>query len=93
MLVARQEDHRDAVAAALGERHLGVRGDRAQERVGDLEEDARPVAGVRLRAARAAVLQVRQHGEGVAHDAVRRPALGVHHEAEAAGVVLELRVV
>jgi len=53
--VARQEADPHAVAAHVGqvERHLG-----AQERVGQLDQDARAVAGVRVGTLGAAVLEV-----------------------------------
>ena len=69
------------------------RGDAAQEPVGERDEDARAVARVLLGAARAAVLEVGEHGERVAHDRVRGPAGDVRDEPEAAAVVLGGRFV
>ena len=83
--LARQEHEPDAVLA-LGRqregRHL------AEEPIGDLQQDARAVAGVGLAAARAAVPQVHQHLQRLLHDRVGTPSLDVHDEADAAGVVL-----
>ena len=60
---------------------------------GDLDQDARAVAGVGLAAAGAAVVQVQQDLQRLLDDRVGLPALDVDHEAHAAGVVLELRVI
>ena len=65
----------------------------AQEPVRHLDEQAGAVTGVGLGALGAAVVEVAQRGEAQLDDAVRRPALQVHHEGDAAGVVLEGRVV
>ena len=61
--------------------------------MGDLDQDARAVAGVVLAAAGAAVVEVDQGREAVADELVRLPPLEVDDEADAAGVVLVLRVV
>ena len=58
-----------------------------------LDEDARAVAGVRLAAARAAMIEIHQNLQGVAHELMRLLALHVDDKAQAAGVVLELRIV
>ena len=58
-----------------------------------LDENARAVAGVRLATARAAMIEVHQNLQGVADQLVRLFALHVDDKAQAAGVVLELRVV
>ncbi len=61
--------------------------------MGDLDQDARAVAGVVLAAAGASVIEVLEDGEGVADESVRLPPLQVGDEADAAGVVLVLGVV
>jgi len=61
--------------------------------VGQLEEQASAVAGVWLRAARAAMTEVEQDGQGLADDLVGLLALDVDYEAYAAGVVLKTGVV
>ena len=58
-----------------------------------LEEDARAIAGVDLGAARPAVIQVAQNLQSVGDDLVRLAAVHIDHEAHAAGVVLEERIV
>jgi len=64
-----------------------------EELVRHLDEDAGSVARVHLAAAGAAVQEVLEHGEGLAHDRVRLSPLDVHHEADPAGVVLVRRIV
>ena len=61
--------------------------------MGDLDQDARAVAGVVLAAAGAAVVEVDQRGQAVADELVRLPPLEVDDEADAAAVVLVLGVV
>ena len=58
-----------------------------------LNQNARAVARVDLAPARAAVLEVLEHLERLADDVVRRAALDVDDEADAAGVVLVRRIV
>ena len=65
--------------------------DGTEERVGDLEEDARAVAGVDLGSAGAAVLQPQQRRERPPDDGVVAATLEVGHHRDATGVVLELR--
>ena len=65
----------------------------AQKRVGHLHEDARAVARVGFASAGAAVLEVDEHLHRLADNGVGAMALHVHHEANAAGVVLGARVV
>ena len=65
----------------------------AQERVGDLDQDAGAVAGVGLGAGGAAVVEVAQRGERLGHDVVAGHAGQGRHEGDAAGVVLVARVV
>jgi hypothetical protein len=88
--VPRQEG--DAGGVAARGRQVEV-DDLAEEAVGRLEQDARPVAGVGLGAGGPPVVEVAQRPEAHAHDVVAAPALHVHHEGDAAGVVLEGGVV
>ena len=91
--VARQEDEPGAVLAGRRQGDAEPGALAAQEPVRHLEQDAGAVAGVRLAAAGAAVQEVDQDLERLAHDRVRAPPLDVHDEADAAGVVLVARVV
>ncbi len=88
--LARQKDQTDAVLA--GRRQRGGR-DLAEEAVRHLEEDAGAVARVHLAAAGAAMLEVLEHRQRLVHDLVGGAPLHVDDEADAAGVVLVLRIV
>ena len=85
-----QERAAHRVTAHLGQLEVH---DHARERVGHLHEDAGAVADVGLRACRAAVVEVAQRGDAELDDAVAGATVHVHDEADAAGVVLECRVV
>ena len=64
-----------------------------EEAVRHLDQDAGAVAGVLLAAAGAAVLEVQEDLEPLLDDACDLRPFDVDHEADAAGVVLVLRVV
>ena len=64
-----------------------------QERVGNLDQDARAVARVGLGALRAAMIQIAQRAEGGVDDVAAGSTLDVDDERHAAGVVLEARIV
>src|SRR5690606_32439579 len=61
--------------------------------VGDLGQDAGAVAGVVLGPGRAAVLEVDQELDALRDDVVGTFPLDVHHEPDAAGIVLKTWVV
>ncbi len=88
--LAGQEGDADRVLAL---RRQGERGDRAQERVGDLDEHPGAVTDLRVAARSAAVVEVAQRGEALGHDVGTGPAMSVHDEGDATGVVLEPGVV
>ena len=91
--VAGQEDQAGPVVTRCGQREAEPAALALEELVRHLDEDAGSVARVHLAAAGAAVQEVLQHGEGLAHDRVGLSALDVHHEADPAGVVLVRRIV
>ena len=86
--VLRQEDHADAVLALLGQRDAQRVGVLPEEGVRDLELDAGAVAGVRVAALGAAVLQVDEHLDALLDDRVGAGAADVGDHADAAAVVL-----
>ena len=61
--------------------------------MGDLEQEAHAVAGLPGGVLSGTVLQFLDDLEGVVYRFVGLPAFEVHHRADAAGVVLETRVV
>src|SRR5213594_3503824 len=90
--IARQEHAADPVVLRAGQGDAEAAAVLAEEFVGDLQENAGAVAGVRLAATGAAVQEVDQHEEALADDRVGLAALDVDHEADAARVVPERRV-
>ena len=86
----RQEDEARAVRAGVGQRERDVL---PEERIRRLNQNARAVARVRFAAAGAAVLQIDQDLQRLAHDVVRARALHVHDEADATRVALVLRAI
>ncbi len=87
-----EEDHADAVGAGRRERDALGGALAAQKRIRHLDEDAGPVPGERVAAARAAMGQVLEDGEPLLDDVVRALALHVDHEADAARVALGPRI-
>jgi hypothetical protein len=59
----------------------------------ELEQDARAVAGIHFATTGAAVIQVHQNGQGLLNNIMGSFALHLTDEADAAGVMFELRVV
>ena len=91
--VARHEQVADGVFAGLRQleaERVGLLGEKC---VRDLHQDAGAVAGARVGADRAAVLEIAQDGERVFDQLVRLAALDVGDEADAAGILLQRRVV
>ena len=92
-IVLGQEHHSDAVAAGRRQLEAERRALLAEQPVGDLDEDAGPVAGERVRPYRTAMGDVAKELHPLAHDVVARPVADVHDEADAARVVLKGGVV
>ncbi len=85
-----QEGEPSGIRPAVGQRE---RDGPAEERVGDLREDPRPVTDERVGAGGTAVVEVAQRGEGVVDDVVARRSPHRRDEGHAARVVLELAAV
>src|SRR5262249_23272640 len=90
--LGRQEDHADAVPVGRRQRDARRRALPAEERIGDLHQDAGAVARQRITAAGAAVREVLEHGERLPDDVVRALALHVDDESDAARVALGARI-
>ena len=84
--IAGQEDEPGAVMARRGERETRLAAGALEELVRHLQQDSRPVAGVRLAAAGAAVEQVLHHRQRLLDDAVGAATLQVRDESHAAHV-------
>ena len=80
-----------AYSPGLGQREAEPVRLLGEELVRDLHQDAGAVAGARIGADRAAVLEVAQDGERVLDQLVRLAALDVGDEADAAGILVERR--
>ena len=78
---------------AGGQRDASLAADLLVEGVRHLDQHARAVAGVDLAAAGATMVEVLQYLDRLLEDPVRLVPLDVDHEADAAGVVLEPRVI
>ena len=86
----RQERDAGRVAAVFGQVEFD---DGAQELIGNLQQDARAVAGVRFSALGTAVLQVHQGRDGLVDDVAAAATVHVGHHRHTARVVLERGVV
>ena len=91
--VLREEQHRHAIPAGRGEAEAEPVGLGRKELVGHLQEDAGPVAGRFVGPGGPAVHQVQQHLLAMLDDGMIAAARDIDHRADAAGVVLPLRIV
>ncbi len=91
--VARHEQIADSIFAGFGQLEAEPVGLLHEEGMRDLHQDAGAVARARVGADRAAVLQIAQDGERVLDQLLRLAALDVGDEADAAGILLERRIV
>src|SRR6202043_1874793 len=82
----------DRVRAGLGQGDAQLVRLALEEPVRRLHQDAGAVAGARVGADRAAVLEVEQDLQPVLDDAVRLAALDVGDEADPAGILLQRRI-
>ena len=89
----RQEDHADAVFAVRRQRHALLGHFLAIETVRNLDQDARAIAHQRIGADGAPVVEVLENLQALLDDLVAFLALDVSDEADAAGVMLVLRVI
>ena len=91
--IARHEHVADGVMAGLGQLDLERRADLFEKFVRDLHQDARAVAGQRVGAGRAAMGEVLEDLQAMLDDRVAAAAFQIGDEADAAGIVLALRIV
>ena len=88
----RQEQHADGIIAGRRNIDSDVAADGAQMGIRHLNEDARPVAGQRIRAHRAAMGKVFEDLQALIDDPVALAVSYVRHEPDPARVVLVARV-
>ncbi len=91
--IARHEHVADGVMAGLRQLDLERRASLFQKGVGDLHQDAGAVAGQRIGPGRAAMGEVLQNLQAMLDDRVARTSLQIGDEADAAGIVLALRII
>ena len=93
VLVLGEEEHADTVFPLVAQADVQLIGHLGKELVADLQHDAHAVAGLALGILTGAVLQTLHDAQGIADRLMALAALDVHHRADAAGIVLELRVI
>ena len=93
VLVLGEEEHADTVFPLVAQADVQLVGHLGEELVADLQHDAHAVAGLALGILTGAVLQTLHDAQGIADRLMALAALDVHHSADAAGIVLELRVI
>ena len=89
----RHEQRADRVLAGLRQLEADFGRLALEEGVRDLHQDAGAVAGARIGADRAAMLEVAENAERVGDDLVRLLALDVGDEADAAGILFQREIV
>ena len=92
-LLVGQEQRADRVFARSRQGEAELRRLSGEELMRDLHQDSGAVAGARIGAHRAAVLEIDQDREGVFDDLMGLASLDVGDEADAAGVLVERGVV
>jgi len=85
--VLRQEALPDRVLPRLRQVDAEARALLEEERVGELDQDPGPVAGLLLRASGPAVVEVAQDLQTLAYDLVRADVLEIGDEPDATGVI------
>ncbi len=91
--IARHEQHADRVFAGRRQAEAEPAGLRGEERVRNLDQDAGAVAGARIGADGAAMLEIAEDRQGVLDDLVRFFSFDVGDKADAAGAFAERRIV
>ena len=93
MRIDRQKHHPHAIFARRRQRKTKPRAFALEKRVRNLNQNSGAVAGLRIAAARAAMRQVDQDLNALEDDVVRFAPGNIGHKADAAGIVLMLRVI
>ena len=88
LVAVREEEHRHAVITLVGEQLALLLRLLAEEAVRNLEQHARAISGVALKALAAAVLEVDEDREGVVESLVALDALQAGNGADSASVML-----
>jgi hypothetical protein len=91
--IRRQEHHAHRVAPGRGELDPETGAHATEEAIRNLDQQAGPIPGIGVAAAGAAVAQVDQDLDALLDDVVLGLPVHPRHEADAAGVMLESRVI
>ena len=93
LALVRQENHADAILARVRQLKTQTGAGVFEKSVRHLHQDAGAVAGILLAAASAAVIEIFQYRERLLDDFVRFFAFDINDETDAAGIMLEARIV
>ena len=93
MRIDRKKYHAHSVLTRSRQGETQARRFALEESVGNLDQDARAIAGLRIASASAAMGEIDQNLHTFEHDVVRLPAFNIRDEPDAASVVLVLRPV
>ena len=91
--IARHEQHAHGIFAGLRQAEAEARRFFGEQFVRDLHQNSRAIAGARIGAHGAAMLEVAQDGERILDELVRFASFDVGDEADPAGILIERRVV
>src|ERR1019366_9629173 len=92
-LVAREKNQPGAVLPGRRQRDSRLLADFLEKLVWELQQHARAVAGVGLAAGRAAMIEIGQDLQRLLQDRVGLASMQIHHEADAACIMLKPRIV
>jgi len=92
-IFARHEQHADRIIARSGQREAELGCLLGKKPVGKLNQNAGAVAGARIGADGAAMLEVQQNGQRVRNDRVRPASFDVGNETDTARILIEGRVI
>jgi hypothetical protein len=91
--VGRQKHHAHPILPRLRQVNVQSRAGVLQERMGELQEDARPITGIGFTATGTTVIQVLKNCQGLLHNGVRFSSLNIHNETNTACIVFESGVI
>jgi hypothetical protein len=89
----RQKNHAHPVLPWLWQPNANAVAGVLEKFVGHLEQDPGSITGVLFTAARPAVIQILQDGEGLLDEFVRLPSFDIDDEPYATGIMLEFGVI
>ncbi len=88
LVLAREEILAHCIMAGLRQREAELRAFLREEAMRDLQQHAATVTGLRVRAHRATMVEVREDRQAMPDDRVALAVLDIRHEADTAGILL-----